>query len=446
MIFNRAAIIATLLAVAVSAQNTKVNISIQPAFHGIPIFAAFEFGWFKELGLDVELSMYSSGGPQVKDAVDNQAWDFGIAGSVPNVLAGSQGIRTIGINNDESATTKVFGAPGVTQWPPATLYGGIFAATADSTGELLLRKCLDAAGVEFTDAHITENPQSQILNDLDRPGFAEGQPVDGQLPAYGSLWAPNTYTYEESHPRDIEVMCSGRDVDFRILGGLMVREEYAKQNSEIVAKILAAYLRGVSFLQNRALEDQVLEISEAFHQFAGIPVSQTALKEDLILRPLFNLDQQLDAMNRNFANNYESELDKHYLELEDFLFAHNVIGTKYLPKEYVTDEYMKMVSDNEELRAYSYLGAGTDSKAINNGSSSIYGDDDDKMEAALIVGIVLCTIGIISLIVAIVTCLSSNNTPTVNPITEDAADKGAVEGNFVENGGASSASWRREAV
>jgi len=35
----------------------KVKISVQPAFHGIPIWAAKENGWFEELGLDVELSV-----------------------------------------------------------------------------------------------------------------------------------------------------------------------------------------------------------------------------------------------------------------------------------------------------------------------------------------------------------------------------------------------------
>ena len=71
------------------------------------------------------------------------------AGSVPNVLAGAQGISTIAISNEASAASKVFTAPGVTEWPPSNLYNGIFSATADSTGELLLRKCLDAAGIAF---------------------------------------------------------------------------------------------------------------------------------------------------------------------------------------------------------------------------------------------------------------------------------------------------------
>ena len=68
MIFNRLAISSVLFAAVSPAATTaeannngktKVNISIQPAFHGIPVYAAQQFGWFDELGLDVELSVVS---------------------------------------------------------------------------------------------------------------------------------------------------------------------------------------------------------------------------------------------------------------------------------------------------------------------------------------------------------------------------------------------------
>jgi hypothetical protein len=37
------------------------------------------------------------------------------------LLLGSQGILTIGINNDESAASEVAGAPGVVEWLPESL-------------------------------------------------------------------------------------------------------------------------------------------------------------------------------------------------------------------------------------------------------------------------------------------------------------------------------------
>ena len=327
---------------------------------------------------------FPSGAPQVKAAVEEKAWDIGIAGSVPNVIAGQQGIHSIAISNDESYTTEVVGAPGVTEWPPQDLTDLVFAGTPKSTGELLLRKCLEKAGLDFNDDHILFAQQGEVMDRL----VADGDPK------YGCLWAPNTYTYREANPR-AKVFCSGKHIDFPIYGGLMVREEYGEQKQEIVSKVLAAYLRGVTFMQNTKEIDEVLRISAAYHEYSGTPISENALEEDLILRPLFNLDQQLDHMSRNFANEYISEADKHYYALEDFLFEQGVIENKFEPKEYLTDKYMKLVSQDPELRAYSYYGTG-----VLAGKQSPFTLSSNKLETGSIVGIVLGVIGAVTLLIS----------------------------------------------
>ena len=293
--------------------------------------------------LSYHFLQFASGAPQVKAAVEEKAWDFGIAGSVPNVIAGQQGILTVGINNDESYTTEVVGEPGVTEWPPTELTPQIFAGTPKSTGELLLRKCLVKAGLSFDDEHILMDQQLPIMEKLLETGD----------PKYACLWAPNTYTYREANPK-AQVFCSGREIDFPIYGGLMMRTEWAEGRPDLAKKVLAAYLRGVTFMQNAEMIDEVIVVSDEYHRWSGTTLSQNAIKEDLILRPLFNLDQQLDHLNRNFANDYTSDADRHYVELEQFLFDQGVITNKFEPKEYVVDTYMKLVSEDWELRAFSY--------------------------------------------------------------------------------------------
>ena len=49
----------TLAVVTNAAELTKVNISLQPAYWAIPIWAAKEKGWFEDLGLDVNISIVS---------------------------------------------------------------------------------------------------------------------------------------------------------------------------------------------------------------------------------------------------------------------------------------------------------------------------------------------------------------------------------------------------
>lgn len=397
-----------------AAELTDVTISLQPAYHAIPMWAAKKYGWFEELGLNVKITIFPSGAPQVKAAVEEKAWDIGIAGSVPNVIAGSQGILTIGINNDESATTEVIGKPGLTRkdnWPPTAeeLRASIFAATPKSTGELLLRKCLEQNGLDFDDEH--------ILLDLQQGPLMDKLSADGEDPQYACLWAPNTYTYRKANPT-AEVMCSGRTLDFPIYGGLMVREEWADENPEIVAKVLAGYLRGVSFMQNVEVLDEVLSVSDSWHKESGIDsLTKADLQEDLHLRPLFNLDQQLDHLSRNFANEYTSDADKHYLALEDFLFDQGVIDNKFRPKEYVKDDYMKLVSQDPALRAFSYYGAEGSAAlgATNFGASapaSASSSTDSGLSGGAIAGIIVGVFGGICLLVAVFVVKQKRSTPT----------------------------------
>ena len=56
------------------------------------------------------------------------------------------------------------------------------------------------------------------------------------------------------------------------------------------------------------------------------------------MRPLFNLDEQLVRLDRNFANDYISDANHHYILLDHFLFYQGVIENKHEPKEYVTDK------------------------------------------------------------------------------------------------------------
>ncbi|CAB9524626.1 Candidate ABC type nitrate sulfonate bicarbonate transport system, periplasmic component [Seminavis robusta] len=385
--------VAMALLAASAAAKDLVRISIQPAYHAIPIWAAKKYGWFEELGIEVELSVWASGAPQVKAAVEEKAWDFGIAGSVPNVIAGQQ----------------VIGEPGVEEWPPKTLTPTIFAGTPKSTGELLLRKCLVAANLTFDDEHILFDQQGPIMEKLPQSGD----------PQYACLWAPNTYTYREAYPK-AKVFCSGRNIDFPIYGGLMMRQEWAEGNMDLAKRVLAAYLRGVSFMQNAELIDEVIIVSDEYHKWSGDGISENAIKEDLILRPLFNLDQQLDHLDRNFANEYISDADRHYIELEEFLFKQGVIQKKFEPREYVVREFMELVSKDPALRAFSYFSAGDFENNAPKGSSS--SSESNKVDGALIAGIVLCVVGVFFLAFAFVV-MKQKQTPIM-------VDKTDTQGEF----------------
>lgn len=267
-----------------------------------------------------------------------------MAGSVPNVIAGSQGITTIGISNDESAATELVGAPGVTEFPPDSLEPGMFASTPSSTGDLLMRECLAQNGVDFTDENLFGGSQGDIIAALEAGDSS-----------YGALWPPNTYSYLANNP-DAQSVCNGADVGIPILGGLMVREQWGQEYPNIVARILAAYLRGVTLMLNKNARDMTIELSKGFYEFVGVSISEQDMLRDLATRPIFNLDDQLHIMERSFVNDDVSAADEYYSALSSFLLDAGVLESDISPIEYVTDYYMSMVGADPFLRQYAYLG------------------------------------------------------------------------------------------
>ena len=53
--------------------------------------------------------------------------------------------------------------------------------------------------------------------------------------------APNIYTLEEK--AGAKLICSGRDAGAIVPGAIIVRQEYAKEQPQNVARYLAVYLR-----------------------------------------------------------------------------------------------------------------------------------------------------------------------------------------------------------
>jgi hypothetical protein len=72
---------------------------------------------------------------------------------------------------------------------------------------------------------------------------------------------------------------------------------------------------------------------------------------------VYNLDAQLDLLSRNSINNDASEADSFYSALEAFLLAQGVIESEPGTTNYIMDDFMVLVSEDAELRAFSYRGA-----------------------------------------------------------------------------------------
>ena len=244
---------------------------------------------------------YPSGTPQVADAVANQTWDIGAAGSVPCINGGRQGLVTGGINNNEGGANAVVGLPDAS-WPFRIVDDGgsssiRLAVTPNSTGQYAFNLCLGSMGImaEDYEEYFVYGQQDEVMDALEK-GDAQ----------YGGLWAPNTYALLEEIPGS-KAFCSGDMVGAPVPGGIMIRKEFGNENVETVKKALAAWMRAIGWIQNPQNREAVLTNMTSFYATFDVELSNSAMNQEIDTRPLFNLEQQLDMMDR--GDNGLSTLD-----------------------------------------------------------------------------------------------------------------------------------------
>src|SRR5437764_11388926 len=136
----------------------EIRVSYQPALYwSLPYYIASEKGWWKEVGLDPQFSMFPSGAPQMA-AAGSKSWDVGGTGSAPATLGAQRfDIVTIGITNDESTGNAVMARKNeadMIRREPRSLKGKQLLLTTNSTGEYAALACLAKWGLGAQDMQV----------------------------------------------------------------------------------------------------------------------------------------------------------------------------------------------------------------------------------------------------------------------------------------------------
>jgi NitT/TauT family transport system substrate-binding protein len=316
----------------------EIKVSYQPALYwSLPYYIASEKGWWQELGLKPSYSTFPAGVPQIA-ASASKSWDVGGAGSVPGILGAARyHLLTIGITNDESVGNALMATRDKAESfmrNPATIKGQSIVLTANSTGDYAVQSCLRKWGLQKQDVSIKSMGQAEIISAMSS-GNAE----------LGGLWAPNIYTLEEKAGG--KLICSGRDAGAIIPGVLFVREEYAKENPQNVAKYLAIYLRAQQWAL--AHRKEAIAMMKKFYDQGGVTISEASMEKEFNTRPVFDLRQQLKIMDRQHGT---SEVDKWLTGIGAFMKQNGTFAEAPEAKSFVTDEYLKMVDHDPKLKAF----------------------------------------------------------------------------------------------
>ena len=332
-------IIGMLALVASSAlAQQEIKVSYQPALYwSLPYYIASEKGWWGELGLKPAYSTFPAGVPQIA-ASAAKSWDVGGTGSVPAVLGAARyNLLTIGITNDESQGNALLAsgakADGFVK-NPGSIKGQLIVLTANSTGDYAVQSCLSKWGLKKADVQIKSMGQAEIISAMSS-GNAD----------LGGLWAPNIYTLEEK--AGAKLICSGRDAGAIVPGAIIVRQEYAKEQPQNVAKYLAVYLRAQKWsLAHRA---EAVAMMKKFYEQGGVTISEAAMNKEFDTRPVFDLAGQLKIMNRAGGT---SDVDKWLTSIGEFMKANGTFAEVPQAKAFITDEYLRMVDKDPKLKEF----------------------------------------------------------------------------------------------
>ena len=316
----------------------EIKVSYQPALYwSLPYYIASEKGWWAELGLKPTYSTFPAGVPQIA-ASAAKSWDVGGVGSVPAVLGAARyNLLTIGITNDESHGNALLAsgakADGFVR-NPASIKGQTIVLTANSTGDYAVQSCLQKWGLKKADVSIKSMGQAEIISAMSS-GNAD----------LGGLWAPNIYTLEEK--AGAKLICSGRDAGAIVPGAIIVRQEYAKEQPQNVARYLAIYLRAQKW--SLAHRKEALAMMKKFYEQGGVTISEAAMNKEFDTRPVFDLAGQLKIMDRSRG---ASEVDRWLTGIGEFMKANGTFPEAPAPKSFVTDEYLRMVDRDPKLKEF----------------------------------------------------------------------------------------------
>jgi ABC-type nitrate/sulfonate/bicarbonate transport system substrate-binding protein len=318
-----------------SALAETVRVSYQPLAWALPFYIASERGYWKNVGLEPEFSVFPAGPQQIAAA---QSWDLGGTGGPPAVLGSVRiGLLTIAVATDESAVTATVtraDAADEILKNPASLKGKQLLVTTNSTGEFSALACLKKFGLTRDDMQIVNLAPAQLIS-----AFSNG---NGTLAA---SWAPFIYVLQDK--AGAKEICNGQQADAFVTSNFIVNPDYAKDHPETVAKALAVYLRAIAWERNH--RDQALAYLRQFNEKNGVSLSQHFIEIDYDHRKTFMLSEELKIYDRGGG---PAIVDKWSNDLAAYLVGTGTLKAVPDAKTYLDDRFLKMIDNDPKLKSF----------------------------------------------------------------------------------------------
>ena len=227
----------------------SVRIAIQPSAAFIPLYIARYTNAIenalKKKNVTLVWQDFESG-PPMNESLSAEMTDIGVIGDVPTVLAlaGTTKMKLVGIPaRGPDAYAMIARADDSSFNSFEDMKGKKIATVFGSTGHNFIEKLLGKAGLSFEDIEFINISASEAEVALSE-GFADAV----------IIWEPNITRIID---RGIaKIVAQGHETDLRGTNGFVVREDYLKENADIIKEILLQYERAAKSLSN--LDTEIL--------------------------------------------------------------------------------------------------------------------------------------------------------------------------------------------
>lgn len=291
----------------------SVRIAIQPSAAFIPLYIARYTNAIenalKKMNVTLVWQDFESG-PPMNESLSAEMTDIGVIGDVPTVLAlaGTTKMKLVGIPaRGPDAYAMIARADDSSFNSFEDMKGKKIATVFGSTGHNFIKKLLGKAGLSFEDIEFINISASEAEVALSE-GFADAV----------IIWEPNITRIID---RGIaKIVAQGHETDLRGTNGFVVREDYLKENADIIKEILLQYERAAKSLSN--LDTEIL------HKLSlALNVTETQIKSIM--------------KKYDYSVNVTKEDQKALQDTISFLVSINNLKYEYWVESYIEKDLLK---------------------------------------------------------------------------------------------------------
>lgn len=274
-----------------SAKKEVLRVGSMPVAVGVPLQYAYDQGWFKDAGLDVEIVMFQTGAT-INEAMAAKELDVSVIGTAAvfamsnNVvewigegcIAGGCGIYAMkdcdmaGEKGNIPEHPEILGSQ-------ETIRGKKFLVPLGTSAEYNVIKYLEKFDLKPADVNIIQmdyGPGLQALISGQGDAFAAGPPFTFQAADAGAVCLA---THEAA-------------TDSNLVDGIVARKEISSKRQADIEKFLEIYYRAVDVL---AKDEKVrYDVSMAYYNNNGISYDDELLNQEISVKKFVTADMIKD--------------------------------------------------------------------------------------------------------------------------------------------------------